>query len=159
MPTYEYACSSCGRHLEIFQSFSEKALTKCRSCGGKLRKVYSPVGIVFKVEGFYRNDSRVNTGNTLAAKRSDAEEAPAGEKDGQGGDAGSKEAGSKADDGAKDGASATSAGGSEPASASAGGSDPGSSSRAKSAPGRGANRRAKSAATNRRGEKKATRTS
>jgi putative FmdB family regulatory protein len=58
MPTYEYACRSCGEHLEIVQSFRDEPLTECPVCGGTLRKVFSPVGISFKGSGFYRTDSR-----------------------------------------------------------------------------------------------------
>jgi putative FmdB family regulatory protein len=58
MPTYEYACKSCGEHLEVVQSFRDEPLTECPVCGGQLRKVFSPVGISFKGSGFYRNDSR-----------------------------------------------------------------------------------------------------
>ncbi len=62
MPTYEYRCNSCGEHLEVVQSFSDKPLTKCPSCSGKLRKVFSPVGIVFKGSGFYKTDNRSGKG-------------------------------------------------------------------------------------------------
>src|SRR5207248_3348381 len=48
MPTYEYRCTKCGEHLEVVQSFKDAPLTECPSCGGELRKVYSPVGIVLK---------------------------------------------------------------------------------------------------------------
>jgi putative FmdB family regulatory protein len=58
MPTYEYRCAKCGEHLEVFQSFSEKPLTKHQGCGGKLAKVLSPAGIVLKGSGFYKTDSR-----------------------------------------------------------------------------------------------------
>ena len=58
MPTYEYACTECGNRIEVVQSISEAPLTTCPVCGGALRKVYSPVGIVFKGSGFYRTDSR-----------------------------------------------------------------------------------------------------
>ena len=58
MPTYEYACTECGNRLEVVQSISEAPLTTCPVCGGALRKVFSPVGIVFKGSGFYRTDSR-----------------------------------------------------------------------------------------------------
>src|SRR5271165_5736123 len=58
MPTYEYACKSCGEDFEIFQSFVDDALTACPSCGGTLRKVFGNVGIVFKGSGFYKTDSR-----------------------------------------------------------------------------------------------------
>ncbi len=58
MPTYEYACKSCGEHLEVVQSFKDDALTECPNCGGDLRKVFGSIGIVFKGSGFYKNDSR-----------------------------------------------------------------------------------------------------
>ncbi|GAB3207419.1 FmdB family zinc ribbon protein [Marinactinospora thermotolerans] len=57
MPTYQYACTECGAEMEVVQSFSDDALTVCPECQGKLRKVYSAVGIVFKGSGFYRTDS------------------------------------------------------------------------------------------------------
>ena len=58
MPTYEYACTECGDRTEVVQSISDAPLTTCTVCGGRLRKVFSPVGIVFKGSGFYRTDSR-----------------------------------------------------------------------------------------------------
>ena len=58
MPTYQYRCTECGHGFEQFQSFSDDALTECPTCGGRLRKVFNSVGIVFKGSGFYRNDSR-----------------------------------------------------------------------------------------------------
>jgi putative FmdB family regulatory protein len=65
MPTYEYACTECGDRTEVVQSISDPSLTTCAICGGTLRKVFSPVGIVFKGSGFYRTDSR---GKAPAAK-------------------------------------------------------------------------------------------
>jgi putative FmdB family regulatory protein len=58
VPTYQYTCTECGEPLEEVQKFSDDPLTVCPICGGKLRKVFSAVGIVFKGSGFYRNDSR-----------------------------------------------------------------------------------------------------
>jgi putative FmdB family regulatory protein len=58
MPTYEYACTECGDRTEVVQSIADAPLTTCAVCGGRLRKVFSPVGIVFKGSGFYRTDSR-----------------------------------------------------------------------------------------------------
>ncbi|MFC3994774.1 FmdB family zinc ribbon protein [Nocardiopsis sediminis] len=57
MPTYQYACTECGAQMEVVQSFTDDALTVCPECQGRLRKVYSAVGIVFKGSGFYRTDS------------------------------------------------------------------------------------------------------
>ncbi len=63
MPTYQYACTECGEQLEMVQKFSDDPLTVCLACSGRLRKVFSPVGIVFKGSGFYRNDSRSGNGS------------------------------------------------------------------------------------------------
>jgi putative FmdB family regulatory protein len=62
VPTYQYACTECGEHLEAVQSFSDPALTVCPNCQGRLRKVFNSVGIVFKGSGFYRTDSRSSNG-------------------------------------------------------------------------------------------------
>jgi putative FmdB family regulatory protein len=58
MPTYEYRCSDCGTLFEVFQRIDDDPLTVCENCGGKLRKVFHPAGIVFKGSGFYATDSR-----------------------------------------------------------------------------------------------------
>ncbi|MFD0367819.1 FmdB family zinc ribbon protein [Streptomyces sp. NPDC059071] len=58
MPTYQYQCTECGEGLEAVQKFTDDALTECPNCKGRLKKVFSAVGIVFKGSGFYRNDSR-----------------------------------------------------------------------------------------------------
>jgi putative FmdB family regulatory protein len=58
MPTYEYRCTNCDEHLEVVQSFADDPLTECPKCGGPLRKVFSPVGIILKGSGFYKTDSR-----------------------------------------------------------------------------------------------------
>ncbi|HEY0186903.1 MAG TPA: FmdB family zinc ribbon protein [Cellulomonas sp.] len=68
MPTYAYTCTECGHAFDIHQSFSDAALTECPNCGGKLRKVFSSVGVVFKGSGFYRTDSRA--GSTSGARSS-----------------------------------------------------------------------------------------
>ena len=58
MPTYQYRCTECGEDLEAVQKFSDAPLTTCPACGGRLRKVFNAVGVVFKGSGFYRTDSR-----------------------------------------------------------------------------------------------------
>jgi putative FmdB family regulatory protein len=60
VPTYEYVCTKCGERVEAVQSFSDSPLTDCPHCHkkGVLRKVFSPVGVVFKGSGFYKTDSR-----------------------------------------------------------------------------------------------------
>src|SRR5687767_14022767 len=58
MPTYEYRCQDCGHTVEAVQSFSDAPLTVCEVCGGRLRRVFHPVGIVLKGSGFYSTDNR-----------------------------------------------------------------------------------------------------
>ncbi|MFJ8055001.1 FmdB family zinc ribbon protein [Streptomyces sp. NPDC096142] len=67
MPTYQYQCTECGEGLEAVQKFTDDALTECPNCGGRLKKVYSAVGIVFKGSGFYRNDSRGSSSSSTPA--------------------------------------------------------------------------------------------
>jgi putative FmdB family regulatory protein len=73
MPTYEYACKKCDEHVEVVQSFKDEPLTECPSCGGTLRKVFSPVGIVLKGSGFYKTDSRAAGGSKGPKKESTSE--------------------------------------------------------------------------------------
>jgi putative FmdB family regulatory protein len=73
MPTYEYACTECGHRIEVVQSIADAPLTTCTVCGGQLRKVFSPVGIVFKGSGFYKTDSR---GRSPAKAGSDGADKP-----------------------------------------------------------------------------------
>lgn len=68
MPTYEYACTNCGRHLEIVQSFADDPLEICEVCGGKLRRVFHPVGVLFKGSGFYRTDAGMNSSKRTSEK-------------------------------------------------------------------------------------------
>ena len=65
MPTYVYACKSCGHRFEQYQSFSEDSLTTCPECAQEaLRKVFDSVGIVFKGSGFYSTDSATSGAST-----------------------------------------------------------------------------------------------
>ncbi|MGW5851359.1 FmdB family zinc ribbon protein [Streptomyces sp. NPDC055254] len=69
MPTYQYQCTECGEGLEAVQKFTDDALTECPSCDGRLKKVFSAVGIVFKGSGFYRNDSRGSSSSSTPASK------------------------------------------------------------------------------------------
>ncbi|MFE6892675.1 FmdB family zinc ribbon protein [Streptomyces sp. NPDC057694] len=73
MPTYQYQCTECGEGLEAVQKFTDDALTECPNCGGRLKKVFSAVGIVFKGSGFYRNDSRGSSSSSSPASSSKSE--------------------------------------------------------------------------------------
>jgi putative FmdB family regulatory protein len=72
VPTYEYACTACAERLEAVQSFTDAPLTECPACGGLLRKVFSPVGVVFKGSGFYKTDSRKPSSSSSSSNGSAA---------------------------------------------------------------------------------------
>jgi len=72
MPTYTYHCDNCGIRFDQYQKFSEDPLIVCPECGEPaLRKVYQPVGIVFKGKGFYATDNRSPSGQTYSSDRED----------------------------------------------------------------------------------------
>ncbi len=58
MPVYTYQCQTCGVRFERKQSFSARPLTRCPECGQPVRRLFQPVGIVFKGSGWYSTDSR-----------------------------------------------------------------------------------------------------
>lgn len=62
MPTYSYACTECDHRFDAVQAFTDDALTDCPQCSGRLRKLFNSVGVVFKGSGFYRTDSRSESG-------------------------------------------------------------------------------------------------
>jgi putative FmdB family regulatory protein len=73
VPTYSYACSSCGHDFDQYQAFTDNALTVCPNCGeATLRKVFSNIGVTFNGSGFYRTDSRSESGAKSAKKSTDA---------------------------------------------------------------------------------------
>ena len=75
MPTYSYRCADCDHAFDIHQAFTDDNLTICPNCGGKLRKIFSPVGVSFSGSGFYRNDSRAEaktSGGTKSESKSDS---------------------------------------------------------------------------------------
>jgi putative FmdB family regulatory protein len=72
MPTYQYACTECGEQLEVVQKFSDEPLTVCPACQGRLRKVFSPVGVVFKGSGFYKTDSRKAASGSSTSSRNES---------------------------------------------------------------------------------------
>ncbi len=75
MPVYTYRCSNCGIQFDQQQSFSDQPLVKCPECGKKtLKKVYQPVGIVFKGSGFYATDHHSPSG--MGGKKEEKESKP-----------------------------------------------------------------------------------
>src|SRR3954468_3547695 len=72
MPTYVYECNKCGDEFELYQSFSGEPLKKHPGCGGKVAKVFQPVGIVLKGSGFYKNDSRSGAKRSNGSSKTDS---------------------------------------------------------------------------------------
>ncbi len=56
MPIYEYVCQKCGHHLEVMQKMSDKPLSKCPECKGKLEKIFSQTSFQLKGSGWYVSD-------------------------------------------------------------------------------------------------------
>jgi len=73
MPTYVYACDSCGKQFEQFQSFKDEPLKVCPACQteGKVRRVIQPAGVVFKGSGWYITDSRGGSSSSVSSAKSD----------------------------------------------------------------------------------------
>jgi len=104
VPTYQYACTSCGHRFEAVQAFTDDSLTTCPVCSGQLRKVYGSVGVVFKGSGFYRTDSRNGKAASTVAAGSDGKsdtksDKPAAKSDSSGGSTDSKPAASSSSSG------------------------------------------------------------
>jgi putative FmdB family regulatory protein len=92
VPTYEYRCTECDHAFEARQAFTDDAIEVCPTCGGRVRKLFGNVGIVFKGSGFYKTDSRdkktaVSTADSggsasegSSSNGSDKESKPSGDK-------------------------------------------------------------------------------
>ena len=73
MPTYDYQCRSCASVTEVIHAMTADGPTVCERCGGELRRVLYPAGIIFKGSGFYRTDSRTNGSETSPATSTGSE--------------------------------------------------------------------------------------
>jgi putative FmdB family regulatory protein len=122
VPTYQYACTDCGDRTEVVQKFTDDPLSVCTACGGKLRKVFSPVGIVFRGSGFYRTDSR--NGSVSAESSKDKAGNGSGKSSGEGGSSGA----SGSDSGSSSSSSSSNGSGEKKSSQTTGSSSGSSSS-------------------------------
>jgi len=109
VPTYDYQCRSCGTVTELIHSILEAGPTTCEKCGGELRRVLFPAGIIFKGSGFYRNDSRAGTAGSSGGTSG---EAPKSKSDSAATGSGSASAGSGSASDGKAGSTSSEAGGS-----------------------------------------------
>lgn len=88
MPIYIYECDGCGTRFERLQRFSDEPLVECPDCGGRVRRIIQPVGVIFRGSGFYVTDNRQVSSPTLKPPK-ESDTAPA-KADGTG-DASQKE--------------------------------------------------------------------
>ncbi|WP_406832273.1 FmdB family zinc ribbon protein [Pedococcus sp. KACC 23699] len=109
MPTYSYACTECDHRFDAVQSFSDDSLTVCPECQGRLRKVFSAVGVVFKGGGFYRTDSRSGSSASMPAGKSDSGSSSAGDSGASSSSSSDSSSSSKGSGEKKAGASSSSA--------------------------------------------------
>jgi len=116
VPTYQYVCTECGGQLEAVQKFTDEPLT-VHDCGGRLRKVFSPVGIVFKGSGFYRTDSRGKEPSGASSSASSAKESGSKESKEKGSSSSSSDSASSSDSSSS---SSSKSGGDSSSSSSAG---------------------------------------
>ncbi len=107
MPTYEYVCSKCDQHLEVYQTFSEEPLKRHAGCGGKLTKVLGAVGIVLKGSGFYKTDNPSSSRRSSEKSDSSASSSSSESKGSESKGSDSKSSDSKASDSKSDSGSST----------------------------------------------------
>ncbi|MFI0451228.1 FmdB family zinc ribbon protein [Actinomadura sp. 6N118] len=122
MPTYQYVCTECGEPLEVVQKFSDDALTECPSCTGKLRKVFSAAGIIFKGSGFYRTDSRSGKSSSTVGAGSASPNGSSGKSESSSSDSASSSSSSGSDSSSSNGSSSSSGSSSGSSSSSGSGS-------------------------------------
>jgi putative FmdB family regulatory protein len=128
VPTYQYRCTECGGQLEAVQKFTDDPLTVHDDCGGRLRKVFSPVGIVFKGSGFYRTDSRKGSTASEPASSSAAASGSSADSSSSGG---GEKSGSSDKSGSGDKSSSSSSSGDKSGGSSSSSSSASSSSSSK----------------------------
>jgi putative FmdB family regulatory protein len=119
VPTYQYVCTECGGQLEAVQKFTDESLTVHEDCGGRLRKVFSPVGIVFKGSGFYKTDSRSSGSSGASTSTSSTSKENGSKENGSSSSSDSSSSSAKSGDSSSSSSSPSTAGS---ASSSSGGS-------------------------------------
>jgi putative FmdB family regulatory protein len=97
VPTYDYQCRNCGQITEVVHAMTEDGPSTCERCGGPLRRVLYPTGIIFKGSGFYVTDSR-SSANGARRSSGTARTSP-GSSGGEGSSTETKPSGGSAADG------------------------------------------------------------
>ncbi|MCL5985905.1 MAG: hypothetical protein M1371_04985 [Actinobacteria bacterium] len=67
MPLFDYFCEKCGESFEVYKNSVQDEQEVCKKCGVPAKRRFAPVGIIFKGSGFYKTDSRADTGAKKSA--------------------------------------------------------------------------------------------
>lgn len=89
MPTYDYQCRRCGNTIEVIHSMLEDGPAACERCGGEVRRILHPAGIIFRGSGFYKTDSRSASSASVPAGPTKPASGSAEKKDGGASESGS----------------------------------------------------------------------
>lgn len=81
MPAYDFRCTSCGTTCEVVRPASDTAPVACPECGGQTKRVFTPVGVVFKGSGFYNTDYKNKSASpaTIGTPKKGSDSAPKSE--------------------------------------------------------------------------------
>ena len=101
LPIYEYQCETCGTVTDIKHGFKETTCEACPQCGGALKRLFNPAGIVFKGSGFYVTDSRKGGDGSGEPAKTDSSKSDSGKSESAKSDAPKSESSSKSDSGSK----------------------------------------------------------
>ena len=91
MPLYEYQCTKCGHRFEKIQKFSDKLVTKCPECGGKVEQMISAPAVQFKGSGWYVTDYAKKSGTSASSGDSSSKDSKDSKKDEKKSDSSSKD--------------------------------------------------------------------
>jgi putative FmdB family regulatory protein len=108
VPTYDYQCRNCGHTIEVIHSMQEEGPTTCEICGGELRRILHPAGIIFRGSGFYKTDSRSASSASVPAASTKKTSGPSESGKGSGGGKGAESGGSGKTASSGDGGSSSS---------------------------------------------------
>lgn len=79
MPIYEYQCPACGHTFEVFRRVSDSPDGACPRCETQGKRVFSPVGVIFKGSGFYTTDYKNRNGKPSSSGQSATPDTKPGE--------------------------------------------------------------------------------
>jgi putative FmdB family regulatory protein len=87
MPRYDFRCRPCGLTFEVSRGTADRSPVPCPECGQDAKRVFSPVGVVFKGSGFHNTDYRTRPEENKGASSSAGGDGDAGPGSGKTGKA------------------------------------------------------------------------